>query len=127
MKRFRKRSRPFAPRPQSCSRNSEGGLKKKTVQGHTGNLWFYIDAYLVSADATRPADAISLIDGFFSGFFPNKATWSNVATTNETVAGPKRFDRLLAERGLLERADYDEFLSELKSQMPVWRDNDRLE
>ena len=97
----------------------QSGLKKKTVQGHTGNVWFYINEYLVYEDAIRPAEGISLIDGFFNWFFPNKAMWSSVATTKQTVASLKRFYRFLAERGVLERADYEEFLAEVKSQMPV--------
>jgi len=105
----------------------QSGLKKKTVQGHTGNVWFYINEYLVYEDAIRPAEGISLIDGFFNWFFPNKAMWSSVATTKETVASLKRFFRFLAERGVLERAHYDEFLAEVKSQMPVWLDNYRDE
>lgn len=50
----------------------QSGLKKKTVQGHTGNVWFYINEYLIYEDAIRPAEGISLIDGFFNRSSPTR-------------------------------------------------------
>jgi phenylalanine-4-hydroxylase len=46
--------------------------------------------------------------------------WSNVTTTKETVAGLKKFYWYLVEIGLLEAQEYEEFLAEVKSEMPEW-------
>jgi GTP1/Obg family GTP-binding protein len=46
--------------------------------------------------------------------------WSNVASTNEAVAGLKKFYTYLVEIGLVEAEDYREFLAQVKSAMPEW-------
>ena len=44
--------------------------------------------------------------------------WSSVTTTKETVAGLKKFYLYLAEIGLVDASEYQEFLAEVKSKMP---------
>jgi hypothetical protein len=98
----------------------QSGLKEKTVRKHLGNVSFYIDHYLLYDDIVRPQEGLSAVNGFFNWFFPRKAMWSNVTTTKETVAGLKKFYWYLVEIGLLEAQEYEEFLAEVKSEMPEW-------
>ena len=44
--------------------------------------------------------------------------WSSVTTTKETVVGLKKFYLYLAEIGLVDASEYQEFLAEVKSKMP---------
>ncbi len=46
--------------------------------------------------------------------------WSSVTSTKETVASLKKFYRYLSEIGLVEASEYQEFLAEVKSEMPEW-------
>jgi uncharacterized protein YneR len=85
---------------------AESGLKEKTVNKHAGNVSFYINE-------------------FFNWFFPRKAMWSSVASTKETVAGLKKFYGYLVDAGTVETGDYQEFLAEVKREMPEWLDHYR--
>lgn len=44
----------------------QSGLKEKTVKKHTGNVWFYINEYLLYEDAVRPQKGISAVNEFFN-------------------------------------------------------------
>jgi hypothetical protein len=99
---------------------ADSGLKKKTIRKHQGNVSFYIDDYLHYDDIVRPQEGLSFVNRFFTWFFPRKTMWSSVKTTKETVAGLKKFYLYLAEIGLVEAWAYQEFLAEVKSEMPEW-------
>ena len=104
---------------------AQSGLTEKTIKKHIGNVWFYINEYLLYEDAVRPREGLSTVNEFFNWFFPRKAMWSNVTTTKETVASLKKFYRYLVEAGSVEAAEYQEFLAEVKSQMPEWLEHYR--
>ena len=103
----------------------QSGLKEKTVKKHSGNVWFYINEYLLYEDAVRPREGISAVGEFFNWFFPRKAMWSNVTTTKETVASLKKFYRFLVDIGTVEAAEYQQLLAEVKSEMPAWLEHYR--
>jgi hypothetical protein len=104
---------------------TDSGLKEKTVRKHQGNVSFYIDHYLLYDDIVRPKEGLSAVNGFFNWFFPRKALWSSVASTKDTVAGLKKFYRYLVEIGHVEAEEYEEFLAEVKSEMPEWLEHYR--
>jgi hypothetical protein len=104
---------------------AESGLKEKTVDKHAGNVSFYINEFLLYEDAVRPQEGLSAVNEFFNWFFPRKAMWSSVASTKETVAGLKKFYGHLVDAGKVETADYQEFLAEVKREMPEWLDHYR--
>ena len=103
----------------------QSGLKEKTIKKHTGNVWFYINEYLLYEDAVRPQEGISAVNEFFNWFFPRKAMWSNVTTTKETVASLKKFYRFLVDIGSVEATDNQWLLEEVKSEMPAWLEHYR--
>ena len=55
--------------------------------------------------------------------------WSSRASTKETAASLKKFYKCLTEAGIVEIADYQFLLSEIKHGMPEWLGNysDELE
>jgi hypothetical protein len=101
--------------------HAAANMKNKTVRKHLGNVSFYIDDYLLYDDIVRPQEGLSAVNGFF----PRKAMWSSVASTKETVASLKKFYRHLTEIGLVEAPEYQEFLAEVKSEMPEWLEHYR--
>ena len=104
---------------------TDSGLKEKTTRKHQGNVSFYIDHDLLWDDITRPKDGLSRIDGFFNWFFLRKAMWSSVASTKETAASLKKLYRYLVEIGNVEVEDDEEFLAEVKNEMPDWLEHYR--
>lgn len=104
---------------------AQSGLKEKTIENHIGNVWFYINEYLLYEGPVRPREGHSAINEFFNWFFPRKAMWSNVTTTKETVASLKKFYRYMMEAGSVEAAEYQAFLAEVKSEMPEWLEHYR--
>ena len=105
------------------------GLKEKTINKHMQNVDFYINDYLLYDSCTHAKDGTSLLNGFFNWFFPRKAMWSSRASTKETAASLKKFYKCLTEAGIVEVADYQFLLSEIKHGMPEWLGNysDELE
>ena len=99
------------------------GLKEKTINKHVQNVDFYINDYLLYDDCTHAKDGASLLNGFFNWFFPRKAMWSSKASTKETVASLKKFYKCLAEAKIVEVADYQFLLSEIKHEMSEWLEN----
>ena len=99
---------------------TESGLKEKTIRKHVQNVDFYIDDYLLYDDCTRAKDGVSSLSGFFNWFFPRKAMWSSKASTKETTASLKKFYKFLAEKGIIEAADYQFLLLMVKEEMPEW-------
>ena len=99
------------------------GLKEKTINKHVQNVDFYINDYLLYDDCIHAKDGTSSLNGFFNWFFPRKAMWSSKASTKETAASLKKFYKFLAEAGIVEVADYQFLLSEIKHEMSEWLGN----
>jgi site-specific recombinase XerD len=99
---------------------SDNGLKEKTVKKHIDNVDFYINYYLLYEDFVTPAKGISLLDEFFTYFFPRKAMWACESTTKESIASLKKFYSFLRVSGLVEETSYKRLLEEIKEEKEFW-------
>jgi len=101
------------------------GLGKETVGRHVGNAGFYIDHYLLYADAIPAAGGAKEIAGFLGAWFIRKALWANKSSIRANAASLKKFYTFMVERGetdpedlaILQQAieeEMDEWLSELR-------------
>lgn len=96
------------------------GLAKKTIRNHQLNVDLYINEYLLYEEALEAPQGIHEIDMFLGSWFIRKTTWASPAQIKGNAASLKKFYRFLLDKGLIEKAELDEFMAEIKQGMPHW-------
>lgn len=98
----------------------EPGLAAKTIRNHSVNVDLYINDYLLYEEALEAHQGIEEIDMFLGSWFIRKTTWASPAEIKGNAASLKKFYSFLLEKGLIEKAELDEFVAEIKQEMPSW-------
>lgn len=96
------------------------GLSTKTITNHRGNITFYINEYLLSAEATEAKDGVYGVDMFLGYWFIRKAMWASKASIKGNAASLKKFYTFMLEKGLIEEEDLAELKETIKEEMPEW-------
>lgn len=96
------------------------GLAAKTISNHRSNVDLYINHYLLCEEALEAPQGIHEIDMFLGSWFIRKTTWASPAHIKGNAASLKKFYRFLLEKGLIEKAELDGFMAEIKQEMPSW-------
>lgn len=98
----------------------ESGLAAKTIRNHSNNVDLYINHYLLYEEALEAQQGIHEIGMFLGSWFIRKTTWASPAQIKGNAASLKKFYSFLLEKGLIEKAELDEFAAEIKQEMPRW-------
>ncbi|HJD14357.1 MAG TPA: hypothetical protein IAA03_11320 [Candidatus Ruminococcus avistercoris] len=97
------------------------GLSPKTIRRHLSNVDFYINEFLLYADALPMEYGLGKIDEFLGEFFIRKCMWSTPATIKSTAASIKKFYKCMLDHGKIEKGDYKFFCETVKVGMEVWQ------
>lgn len=96
------------------------GIGDKTVEQHCGNIEFYINQYLLYAEAVEAPAGVHQVDDFLGYWFIRKAMWSSPASIRSNAASLKKFYGFMAEQGLIGRDDLSDLKATIKEGMPDW-------
>jgi hypothetical protein len=96
---------------------AESGLREATIYRHVNNVAFFLNNYVANNEGLSMRYGAYLARPFLGSFFIRKALWSTPATIRQTAAGMKKFYRCMLKLGHIEKADYDELLSDIKSSL----------
>jgi len=96
------------------------GLADSTIRGHTENIDFYINEFLLYEDTLEPQEAIFEVSMFLGYWFIKKAMWASAASIKSNAASLKKFYTFLHERGLVEEEDLEALKATIKEEMPEW-------
>ena len=97
------------------------GLSAKTIGRHLSNVYFYINEFLLYADALPMEYGLGKIDEFLGEFFIRKCMWSTPATIKSTAASIKKFYKCMLDHGKIEKGDYKFFCETVKVGMEDWQ------
>ena len=97
------------------------GLSPKTIRRHLSNVDFYINEFLLYADALPMEYGLGKIDEFLGEFFIRKCMWSTPATIKSTAASIKKFYKCMLDHGKIEKGDYKFFCETVKVGMEDWQ------
>ena len=97
------------------------GLSPKTIRRHLSNVDFYINEFLLYADALPMEYGLGKIDEFLGEFFIRKCMWSTPATIKGTAASIKKFYKCMLDHGKIEKGDYKFFCETVKVGMEDWQ------
>lgn len=98
----------------------ESGLADSTIRGHTDNIDFYINEFLLYEDALEPQEGVFEVSMFLGYWFIKKAMWASPASIKSNAASLKKFYTFLHERGLVEKKDMETLKATIKEEMPEW-------
>ena len=98
------------------------GLKEKTVSRHYGNVYFYINNYLLREEPLEMKSGTNSfnINGFLGYFFIRKCMWSTPGTIKSNAASIKKFYKSMFQRGHINESDYKELADAIKFDMDDW-------
>jgi hypothetical protein len=96
------------------------GLAKATIDKHVYNVAFYINEFLLYEDAVEAREGVHSVSTFLGYWFIRKALWASQASIKSNAASIKKFYALLAEKGLVDQADYVMLGESIKEEMPEW-------
>lgn len=101
---------------------AKSGLTNKTIDRHLSNVDFYINEYLLYADALPMESGLSMLDSFLGDFFIRKCMWSTPGNIKTTAASIKKFYKCMLDHGKILKSDYDYLCSEIKDSMETWQE-----
>ena len=96
-------------------------LKPATIRRHLSNVDFYINDYLLYADALTFDHGIWDIDDFLGYFFIRKCMWSTPGTIKSTAASIKKFYKCMLEHGKIQKSDFEYLSKTIKEDMEEWQ------
>lgn len=99
---------------------SAQGLAAATVGKHVANIDFYINEFLLYADAHKPEDGVDEVGAFLGYWFIRKALWANEASIRSNAASLKKFYDFMVERGSVTPAATKAMKHLIKESMPEW-------
>lgn len=97
------------------------GLSQKTINRHIENVDFYINDYLLYADALPMEAGVSRVDDFLGYFFIRKCMWSTPGTIKSTASSIKKFYKCMADNSRIPKEDYDYLCGVIRENMPEWQ------
>jgi hypothetical protein len=96
-------------------------LKPKTIEGHVGNVSFFINECLLSDEIPRtPSEGVRWVDYFLGYWFIRKAAWASPASIRSNVASMKKFYTFMFETGRILEKDLGLVLDQIKLGLPEW-------
>lgn len=99
---------------------SQKGLSEKTISTHVSNIDFYINAFLLYEDATRPEEGVNSVNMFLGYWFIRKAMWASPSAIKSNAASLKKFYRFLHEQGRIDARALDDLRCTIREGMPEW-------
>lgn len=97
------------------------GLTANTKKRHLQNVEFYLNDYLLYADAIPYDEGAERLDEYLGYFFIRKCMWSTPASIKSTATSIKKFYKCMLEHGKLEKDKYDFLCWDLKDNMEQWQ------
>jgi site-specific recombinase XerD len=101
---------------------NQKGLKLATVENHTSNVEFYLNAFLNDKNGLSAKQGAEWgnIANFLGDWFIRKATWSSSAHIRDNASSFKKFYTFMHEKGLIEKVVLDDVKDTIKRMMPDW-------
>lgn len=103
------------------TRELEAKFTEKTVRKHLSNVEVYLNDFLALRLGKGPGEGCDVdnLNSFFS-WMPSHLMYSGESTVKDTIAGLKRFFKLMLDKGVIEKAEYQEFLEMVKDNKEYW-------
>lgn len=99
----------------------EEGLSEKVIKRHMFNVEFYLNDYLsYYEEPFKMEEGIKKMDYFFSYFFVQKCMWSTGNAIKENISSFKKFYKLMSEKNLISKEEYEYMLELIKESKDVW-------
>ena len=96
------------------------GLSGKVIDGHIGNVQFFIDNYLLRYDSVPAAEGATSISGYLGGWFIHKCLWASKSSIRANAASLKKFYTFMVERGKTPPEDLEILKEDIKEEMGEW-------
>ena len=97
------------------------GLSAKTIKNHIENVDLYINEYMLREDAQLLEDGLCGLDSFFY-FYIHKCMWSTPSSVKGMAASLKKFYKSMADKGLVDKDNFDIFAADIKESVPIWQE-----
>lgn len=89
-------------------------LSPKTIKKHVSNMDLYLNDYLSYEEPTRMQEGCEAMYSFFTWFYPRKCLFSSKAGAKEMMSSLKKFYKLMLDKGLIEKDDYESMIDDWK-------------
>ncbi len=99
---------------------SEKGLSEKTIEQHVRNVKFYINVFLLYAEAVPAKEGTSAVWSFFGNWFIRKTLWASPSSMRQIGVSLKRFYTFMHEQGQIDADDLADLKETVKEEMPNW-------
>ncbi len=100
----------------------EKSLKPKTIARHLFNVSFYLIDYCLfySGDDLEGSLSLGNLDDFFGRWYQYKCMWSTPTSVKQTIAGLKKFYKVMLAHGHIDKEHYDDFIDTIKEYKDDW-------
>ncbi len=106
-------------------KNSMQKLKKSTIEQHLDNMDLYLNQFLLYRNGLSFREGPQEIDSFMRNFYITRCMWSTPSNIKTTAASIKKFYKLMADRGEIEKQVYQELVNTIKEEMEEWQEECR--
>lgn len=89
-------------------------ISPKTIKQHISNMQLYLNHYMQREEATPMEGGWVMVDTFFTWFYPLKCMPSSAYGAKSMMASVKKFYKLMMDKGLIEKDDYQQMLATMK-------------
>ncbi len=97
------------------------GLATGTIRKHRENAEFFINEFLLSHAATRPAEGIGELSEFLGDWFIRKAMWSTPRAIKATATSLYKFYVFLAASDKITLAELAALKSTIAQRLAEWQ------
>lgn len=101
---------------------SDKKLSSKTIAKHCDNIDFYINEFLMHAQAKEASNGAYEIDYFLGCWFIKKAMWASKSSIKSNAASLKKFYEFMLEKGNIDEGVYIELKEKIKANRQEWLD-----
>ncbi|VFM99481.1 MAG: hypothetical protein BECKG1743D_GA0114223_104871 [Candidatus Kentron sp. G] len=96
------------------------GLSKRTIDGHLGNIDFYINEFLLYEAPVEARDGVGDVGMFLGYWFIKKAMWASPSSMKGNATSLKKFYTFLRENDFIGREELARLKETIKKGMPEW-------
>lgn len=96
-------------------------LSEKTVRKHIQNVDFYLHDFGVYYEhISELSDGCYEIDFYFGDWYIDKCAWASKSDCRSQAASIKKFYKVMLDRGLVEKKDYQYLVDTIKENRDEW-------
>lgn len=96
-------------------------LSEKTAKKHAENVDFYLHDFGVNYEhILELKDGCYAISYYLGDWYIDKCAWASKSDCKSQAASIKKFYKFMLDRGLVEKADYQHLVDEIKENQDEW-------